>query len=289
MKFKRENLDKIYVNKRTLAVYLLLRLIIIAIMVIHFLEKDYESVFLCALSLLLMLLPSIIERRLWVRLPATLEIIILLFIFAAAILGEINSFYAKVPHWDTWLHTINGFLCAAIGFSLVDLLNRSHHFSLELTPMFLAIVAFCFSMTVGVTWEFFEYGCDRYLGFDMQKDAVVHSIHSTMLNETPSARPKTIRDIQDVIIVHSDGSEEALGLGGYLDVGLNDTMKDLLVNEVGALIFSIIGFFYIKGRGTKGFASEFIPQVLFTDAEKEEFEEERHLFAEKHEKNGKST
>lgn len=276
-KVGRKNGDKIYGNKRTRIVYLLLRAIVIVVMVIHAIERDYESVFLCALSLLLMVLPSIIEKKFWVRLPATLEIIILLFIFAAEILGEINSFYMKVPHWDTVLHTLNGFLCAAIGFALVDLLNRSHRFTFALSPIFLAIVAFCFSMTVGVIWEFFEYSCDTFLGQDMQKDTIVHQINSVSLNEEPSTKVQYITDISDVIIVHSDGTQEALGLGGYLDVGLNDTMKDLLVNELGALCFSVIGYFYVKHRGKGVFASNFIPQVLVTEDEKEQFEEERNL------------
>ena len=265
----------IYTNKRTRFVYLFLRAIVIVVMIIHAIEHDYESVFVCALSLFLMILPSILERRLWVRLPHTLEIIILVFIFAAEILGEINSFYMKVPHWDTVLHTINGFLCAAVGFALVDLINGSHRFTFELSPFFLAVVAFCFSMTVGVLWEFFEYGCDRYLGQDMQKDTIVHQICSVSLNDMPSTKVQTIQDISDVIIIHSDGSEERLGLGGYLDVGINDTMKDLFVNELGALCFSFIGYFYVKQKGKGEFAVKFIPQVMLTEEERDEFEEER--------------
>ena len=149
-------------------------------------------------------------------LPGTLEVIILLFIFAAEILGEINSFYIRVPHWDTMLHTMNGFLCAAIGFALIDLLNRSERFSFQLSPFYLAIVAFCFSMTVGVLWEFFEYTGDRVLGFDMQKDTILSSISTVELDETRSNQVERIDDIQDVIIVHSDGSQEALGLGQVL-------------------------------------------------------------------------
>lgn len=271
---KLEKPENAYVSKKTRFVYLFLRAIVIAILVIHAVEHDYESVFVCALSLLLMLLPSMIERRLWIRLSDTMEIIILLFIFAAEILGEINSFYMKVPHWDTVLHTMNGFLCAAVGFALVDLINRSHKFTFALSPVFLAIVAFCFSMTVGVVWEFFEYSCDHFLGQDMQKDTIVYQINSVNLNDTPSTKVQTVNDISDVIIVHSDGSEESLGLGGYLDVGLNDTMKDLLVNELGALCFSFIGYCYVKKRGKGELAAQFIPQVLVTEDEREKFEEE---------------
>ena len=265
MKKRTKTQKKPYYNhKATLAVYLVLRLLVILTLVRAAFRRDFESVFLCGLTLVLMILPSVLTKRLEVELPGTLEIIILLFIFAAEILGEINSFYIRVPNWDTMLHTLNGFLCAAIGFALVDLLNRSDRFSFKLSPLYLAIAAFCFSMTVGVLWEFFEYYSDLLLGFDMQKDTVIHAIHTVELDPTRSNKVVAIRDIADVIVVHSDGTQQALGLGGYLDVGIHDTMKDLLVNFIGAVVFSVIGFFYVKEKGKGRFAARFIPRVFRT-------------------------
>ena len=254
--------DVPYAKKSTLTVYLVLRALVIFALVRSAFRFDLENVFLCGLTLVLMLMPSVFARRLNVELPGTLEIIILLFIFAAEILGELNSFYVRVPNWDTMLHTLNGFLCAAIGFALVDLLNRSEHFSFNLSPVYLAIAAFCFSMTVGVLWEFFEYSGDRFLGLDMQKDTVVQAISTVELDETRSNQVVRIDGIQDVILVLEDGSQRALGLGGYLDVGINDTMKDLMVNFVGAVVFSVIGYFYVKEKGKGRFAASFIPRVL---------------------------
>lgn len=254
-----------YKNKTTLTVYLVLRALIIFTLIRAVLRREYQSVFLCALSLILLLLPNIVSKRLKIVLPSTLEIIIMLFIYAAEILGEINSFYVRVPHWDTMLHTINGFLCAAIGFCLVDMMNRSDRFSFQLSPLYLAIVSFCFSMTVGVLWEFFEFGADYFLGMDMQKDTVVNAIHSVNLDPTLTNTVIHIRDIADTIVVHSDGTQQALGLGGYLDVGIIDTMKDLFVNFIGAVVFSIIGFFYVKEKGKGKVAHRFIPQVELSD------------------------
>jgi len=258
--------DTLRRKKRVAAVYLLLRLAVIFVMVAQFFNRNFENVFLCALTLILFLLPTIFERRLNIDLPDTLEIIILLFIFAAEILGEIQSYYTTYQGWDTILHTLNGFLCAAIGFSLVDMFNRNRHFSLYLSPVFMSIVAFCFSMTVGVLWEFFECIMDQLFLFDMQKDTVVNVISTVMLDPTHGTTAVTVRDITDVILV-SGGQEIALGLGGYLDIGLLDTMKDLFVNFIGAVVFSIIGYFYVKSRGTGKFASRFIPQVLDEEAE----------------------
>ena len=200
-------------------------------------NRNFENVFLCMLVLFLFSLPTMLERRLAIELPNTLEVIILLFIYAAEIMGEIGAYYIKHPYWDTALHTMNGFLCAAVGFSLLDLLNRQKKVTFQLSPLYLAVVAFCFSMTVGVLWEFFECLMDG------------------------GNKPIHLRDIVDVIVLQGDGTQTALGLGGYLDIGLLDTMMDLFVNFVGAIVFSVIGFFYVRSRGKSRFAKRFIPVV----------------------------
>ena len=253
--------NRIYQNKATVTVYLVLRALVILTLVRGVFRREYQTVFLCALSLVLLVLPSVVSKKMKIVLPSTLEIIILLFVYAAEILGEINSFYVRVPHWDTMLHTINGFLCAAIGFALGDMMNRNDRFSFQLSPLYLAIVSFCFSMTVGVLWEFFEFSGDYFLGMDMQKDTVVNAIHSVNMDPTLTNTVVHIRDITDTILVHSDGTQEALALGGYLDIGIIDTMKDLFVNFIGAVVFSVIGFFYVKEKGKGKVAHRFIPQV----------------------------
>ena len=243
-------------------VYIVLRLAVILVLIAQFVKGNFENVFLCVLTLILFLVPTFIERKIHVDLPDTLEIIIMLFIFAAEILGEIQAYYITFAYWDTMLHTLNGFLCAAIGFALVDILNRSERFSIQLSPLFLAITAFCFSMTIGVLWEFFECTMDQFFFLDMQKDTVVNTISSVMLDPKGGNHPTAIRNITDVIVVTADGTQHALGLGGYLDIGILDPMKDLFVNFIGAVVFSIIGYFYVKSRGKGRFARRFIPQVV---------------------------
>ena len=262
MKQGKKEKKALYSSRKVSVLYVLLRISVIAVMIAQIFHHNFENVMLCVLTLILFMLPSVIERRLKIELPDTLAIIILLFIYAAEILGEIRAYYITFPFWDTMLHTLNGFLCAAIGFSLVDLLNRSKNFTFSLSPLYVALVSFCFSMTVGVMWEFFECTMDQLFYLDMQKDTVVNAISSVMLDPTGTNTPVIIRDIQDVIIVHSDGTQQALGLGGYLDIGILDTMQDLWVNFIGASVFSVVGYCYIKRRGKGKFARRFIPRVL---------------------------
>ena len=265
-------------HRSSFVVYVVLRMLVILMMVLQIFNKNYENVFLCILTLLLLFVPSFIQINLKIELPTALEITILIFIFAAEILGEIQAYYIRFPFWDTALHTINGFLAAAIGFALVDILNRSNKFSIQLSPVFVAIVAFCFSMTIGVLWEFFECSMDLFFGLDMQKDTIVHSIHSVMLDPAGANTPVEIDNITDVVV-----NGQSLGLGGYLDIGLLDTMKDLFVNFIGAVVFSTIGYFYVKNRGKGRFAKRFIPRLKSQDAdflkqvetEDEEYEKNR--------------
>lgn len=242
-------------HRSSFMVYFILRIFVIVTMVLQFLNGNYENFFLCILTLILLVVPSLIQVTFKIELPTVLEIFILVFIFAAEILGEIREYYVLIPIWDTVLHTINGFLAAAIGFSMVDLLNRSKKTMFQLSPLFTAIVAFCFSMTIGVVWEFFEFGMDMFFGLDMQKDTVVRAIHSVTLDPDGKNVVTVIDNIKSVVV---NGKE--LGLGGYLDIGLIDTMKDLIVNFIGAVVFSVFGYIYVKNRGKGGFVARFVPR-----------------------------
>ena len=227
--------------------YVVLRFIVILILIRCILRGDIESAFVCVLVLVIYLLPQFVENRLNMDIPTTLEVIIFVFVFAAEILGELQSYFIKYSNWDTILHTSSGFLCAAVGFSLVDLLNRSDNAKVQLSPGYLAITAFCFSMTIGILWEFIEFSADRLFLLDMQKDTIVNQISSVSLDPTNSNISITVKGIKDVILV-TDSREQALGLGGFLDIGLYDTMEDLFVNFVGAVVFSVVAFFECKSE-----------------------------------------
>ena len=137
-------------HKSSFIVFYILRALVIVSLVRQIILDNYEGAFFCILTIVLLYVPSWVQVRLRIELPPPLEITILCFIFAAEILGEVNAFYVNMPHWDTMLHTINGFLAAAVGFSLVLLLNDNEKLTFDLSPFFLAMVAFCFSMTIGV-------------------------------------------------------------------------------------------------------------------------------------------
>jgi len=209
------------------------------------------------------------EKNLGLKLPTLFEGIVLVFIFAAEILGEINCYYQLVPNWDTVLHTINGFLFAAFGFALLDIINRKPKIKFNLSPFYFALVAFCFSMTIGVLWEFFEFGSDMLMNGDMQKDTYVRGIYTMLLDVQNTNTTVSLENIEKVVVYYTqDGMAVTKTLPAYIDIGLIDTMKDLFVNFIGAVVFSIIGFFYLKSRGKGRIASQFIP-VIQEEHEKE--------------------
>ena len=244
--FVRNLQDQIRTDRRDFVIYSVLRVLVIVTLVRSVIIGSWESVALCALSLVLFLLPALAETRLNIEIPTVFEAIIYLFIFAAEILGEVNHYYVLIPGWDTMLHTLNGFLCAAVGYSLVDLFNK-HSDGMRLSPKYLALVAFCFSMTVGVLWEFVEFAMDSLFGVDMQKDFLVTSISSILLDPTGTQTPVRFDDIAQTVVTATDGQTLTIE-GGYLDIGLLDTMKDLIVNFVGAVVFCTFGYLYTSGR-----------------------------------------
>ena len=246
-------------RKNRTKIQMVLTLIVVFSVIQQFFLGNYHNMFLGILTLILFMVPQFLDKKLSVTIPVGLETVILIFIFSAEILGEINAFYVKIPIWDSILHTTNGFLMAAIGFALIDLFNRSEKFSIKMSPYFVAFFAFCFSMTVGVLWEFFEFSMDQFFGLDMQKDWIVTAINSVKLNPTGANVPIHV-DVQSVVI-----NGEQWNLGGYLDIGLIDTMKDLIVNFIGAVVFSVIGILYLKNRERGKLAASLIPQVRNKD------------------------
>ncbi len=260
-KYKLTAIGGFLMQKRKVLLYIILLLLVLGVMVFSFLSKNYNNVFMCILTLILFLIPTFIERKLNIELPTVLECVIILFIFSAEILGEVSGYYIKIPIWDTLLHTLNGFIMAAIGFSMIDILNSSPKLHFNMSPIFVAFVSFCFSMTIGILWEFFEYGMDIITLSDMQKDLIVQGISSVTLNPTMTNDAIIISDITKTVLegqVNGVVTQTVVD-GGYIDIGLYDTMNDLIVNCIGALSFSVIGIFYIKGRSL--LAKNFIPQM----------------------------
>lgn len=240
--------------------YFVLRALVLVTLVRSAFLGHYEHMMLCVLALVLLLVPSLIEHTLDIELPDLLESIILLFIFAAEILGEIDAFYIRIPFWDTILHTTWGFLCAGIGFALFDILNRSDSSKIKLTPLYMAVSAVAFSMCIGACWEIFEYLADSFIGVDMQKDTLVQTINTVWLDPTNSNVTIPVRDIVSTQITLASGEVIQIP-GGYLDIGIHDSMADLIVNLIGALVFAVIGFAYVKTRDSNSLAARFIPRV----------------------------
>lgn len=247
-------------SKSVLFIYVTLRILTLLAVIISAIQGNWDDCLSCILALFLLMLPSALEHGLKVELPSALETVIILMVYAAWVLGEAKSFYVRFPWWDTMLHTMNGFLCAAIGYALFDLLNKHPASMLNLSPAYMALMSFCFSMTIGVLWEFLEFGVDYFFHLDMQKDTVITQISSIMLDSSGGNTAVTISDISDVIV-----NGRSLGVGGYIDIGLYDTMKDLIVNFIGAVVCNLIGFFYAKKKKFYKFAHSFIPKVFAKD------------------------
>ena len=231
-------------NHKTFIFYTVLRVLVVLTLIRCLFTGNYQSAMLCLLSLILFLVPAFLQDKMRIEIPPVFQVIIFGFIFAAEILGEVDHYYVRIHGWDTMLHTMNGFLCAAVGFSLVYLLNRGSD-NVNLSPFYLTLVAFCFSMTIGVLWEFFEFSMDQFFFLDMQKDFIVQEFGSVTLDPENLGTPIDVAGITDTVIHTASGQTYTIE-NGYLDIGILDTMKDLLVNLLGAVVFSAIGYSTLK-------------------------------------------
>jgi hypothetical protein len=173
--------------------------------------RDYVLILLqCLFGISVLLLPGILEKRLKITIENWIYILFVLFLYAAIILGEAHSFYYKIKHWDTILHTFSGIMLGAIGFSVVDILDNSKNIQINLSQKFVAFFSFCFAVALGAIWEIYEYLMDTLFKLNMQKYEL----------------------------------EDGLQLIGHY--ALYDTMKDLIVDSLGAFIICIIGYIMLK-------------------------------------------
>lgn len=173
-------------------------------------ESDYVLMLMqCVLGLITIHLPGILERRLRFELPGLLYGFYIVFLYCAIFLGEVRSFYYLVPKWDSVCHFFSSMMTGFFGLMVVTILNRNKHVTMDLSPFFLCLFAFCFSVTLGSLWEIYEFTADGLFGLNMQKFMTAQG---------------------ELLVGHE---------------ALRDTMKDIIVDVLGALLASAIGMFSI--------------------------------------------
>ena len=193
-------------------------------------DSDYLLMLMqCILGLVTIHLPSILERRLRFELPGLLYGFYIVFLYCAIFLGEVRSFYYLFPRWDSILHFFSSMMTGFFGLMVVTILNRDRHVSMNLSPLFVCLFAFCFSVTIGSLWEIYEFLGDGLFGLNMQK----------------------FMTAQGELLVGRDA--------------LRDTMKDIIVDVLGALLASVIGMISIR-RGTRWY----IPTLTRSEEEVQE-------------------
>ena len=235
-----------YSSKSTMKkfIYIMLNLFVFCFLIMEIVHRDIKHIFLCILTLIMFLIPSILHRKLRIVFPTILEIMIYILIFSSLILGEVLGLYVYVKFFDIIIHLLYGFLMTSIGFSIINISKYNLKLKLRLASKYLVLFCFCFGMTSGVIWELFEYTIDKVFEQDMQKDAIVMKINSVLINEIVSNKVVSV-DINNFII---NSEDYTLKYGGYIDIGLNDTMKDILVNMIGCSFFSIICYTYLINK-----------------------------------------
>lgn len=219
------------------ASFLICLMFALSTLVITLIEGRLESILTAAATVLLVCAP-LLAQWLLRRTVSTPMYLFFLFYAIGPMLGVCYNFYYHIVWWDKMLHIFGGLAFAVFGIYLFELFGGEGKKTLLMTALF----ALSFSVAISAVWEFAEFGADRFLGMDMQSDRVIHSIRSYFFGAS-SGETGTIDQIHSVAI---DG--RTLPINGYLDIGLTDTMLDMLLESGGALLVSLL---YLTGWGRK--------------------------------------
>lgn len=200
----------------------LLYLIVVMFYLISGLIKwDITTIFACVLSLILMFITNVIGKKL--GFGNGIKILIYIFILGTEVLGEIYHFYVDVWWFDIVMHTYFAFIISYAGLYLI------RYFKIKGSIYFVILFIFSLAMMTESVWEIFEFSIDRVIGTDMQKDTVIRNINSTYLSENIYVDKVIVNDI--------DFMDR---YGGYLDIGLYDTIGDMICTVVGSFMFIVI-------------------------------------------------
>lgn len=182
-----------------------------------FQKSDYLLMIVeCLLGVVVINIPAVVSRTLKYDIPVFLNILYLIFLYCAIFLGEVESFYYVVPHWDVILHCMSSMMLGIFGYMFVYIINKESA-AMNLSPFFVALFAFCFALSIEALWEIYEFTFDGILGLNMQKFRL------------ESGTPLIGRD------------------------ALGDTMKDIIIDAIGAFTSTTIGFISLKkGRPIMG-------------------------------------
>ena len=183
--------------------------------------SEPDRLALAVATLLLVALPMLLEKLFHCRISLPIYIFALVYAIGP-MLGHCWKLYYTVPVWDKLLHISGGVMFAILGAYIFDLLVKNKPF-----PAARTIFALCFSMAIAVLWEFCEFSGDRLFGMDMQDDTVVHSLTSYLLGDSLGVTG-SIESIQSVTV-------NSISLPGYIDIGLVDSMLDMLLETLGAI------------------------------------------------------
>ena len=238
-------------------IYIFIKILLISLVTYIFFEsvpsqpkppslKTYTTSIVSVISLFIFILPNIVGKIFKVKFPMLLDIVICIFTFFAQILGDIYNFYLIIPWWDDFLHFTSGMMFIEIGYFFIDLIKINNS-KICLSPLFMVAISFYFTITVLTFWECIEFGCDKFLGTDTQKDTIVTEINSSEFTRKNKGTDKYIK-IDTLIVNNQDWNEK---YGGYLDIGLHDTMYDLLNGIIGAFFYSIVRYYNTKNKNMK--------------------------------------
>lgn len=220
-------------NRIRLVAYAIFSIFTIYTLYLSILAKDKEDIVICAVTMFLLRLPDFLEKRLKCRISLGVYVFALFYV-VCPVLGNIYQFYYTVPQWDKFMHGTGGVILAMLGIYMPHIINKDGNNSLLLCALF----GVFFTISMAAVWEFYEYAVDNLVGNDMQKDTYVYHMYSYLLADN-------VGKMQHIPAIESVSLNGEM-LKGYIDIGLHDTMIDMILESLCGLIYVL---YYVAKKG----------------------------------------
>lgn len=234
MKFLKYSIQRLKNDKPTIILFGVYIFISIISMIHWFLIARIRNALMAILAITLIPAFLIVEYFLHLEFGYGFIVCVMIICFGGLQLGPGYDLYIKFPNFDEILHILSGFMFCCLGFAL------SKHFIHDDKLYVHIAVGIMFSLALGLLWEMFEYAGSTIFGIDMQEDGIVDYIRSFYLSNSHNDIT-IIEGITETIIKYGDNQE--LVIPGYLDIGLYDTLNDMLVCLIGTVIYSVMMIF----------------------------------------------
>ena len=171
-----QDLDEIIAERRDLLFTKVFRILLVLAVASSIYTEEWQNLTTIVITYGLTFVNQWLNRHTRIKVIHEINLLAMVFLFAANFLGSIMDFYETFWWWDVFLHTLSGIILGLGGVIIVFMLNSTPKIQVSLSPFFIALFAFTFAVSMGAIWEIHEFTMDSLLGWNMQRSGLVDTM-----------------------------------------------------------------------------------------------------------------